>query len=205
GLGKELVEAADEVALEAAECHAAHSLGLLAGEVGGGCGVVTSGIDREAVQREVELAVAAAVEAVTVLASGGGGDGCNAGSSGELRVAFEAVGAGDFGEQLGGCQWAAAGHGHQLRTKLADEQTDLLLELADTARQAADLAHQVAGDPYPRRLRASAQPSQDAVKPYRPIERTGRDRKIVVEIVQVPAQPLLRLAARLDEIVVVVK
>ena len=62
---EEVPDAAREVAFGASECFAAGlSFGLFAGEVGGGVGVVESLGDRQAVQGAVELAVAAAVEAV---------------------------------------------------------------------------------------------------------------------------------------------
>src|SRR3954454_22844544 len=64
---EELPAAAGEVALEAAQRFAAGlAFGLLACEVGGGLGIGSALADGEAVQRAVELAVAAAVEAVAV-------------------------------------------------------------------------------------------------------------------------------------------
>src|SRR5436190_23991358 len=70
---EEVPDAADEVALEAADGLAAGlALGLSAREVGGGLGVEASLGDGEAVQGAVELAVAAAVEAVALGVSGGG-------------------------------------------------------------------------------------------------------------------------------------
>ena len=64
---EEFPDASGEVALEAAQRFAAGlAFGLLAREVGGGLGVETALADGEAVQRAVELAVAAAVEAVAV-------------------------------------------------------------------------------------------------------------------------------------------
>src|SRR4051795_4068906 len=71
---QELPDAAGEVALGAAQGFAAGlAVGLLAREVGGGWGRGALS-DGEAVQRAVELAVAAAVEAVAVGASQGDGD-----------------------------------------------------------------------------------------------------------------------------------
>ncbi len=68
---EEVPDAAGEVALEASECFAAGlSFGLFAGEVGVAVGVVESFGDGEAVQGAVELAIAAAVEAVTDRVSG---------------------------------------------------------------------------------------------------------------------------------------
>ena len=66
-LGEELVEAAREVALEAAErAFLGFPVGLFAGEVLAGRGVVLGAGDRDDVQRVVELAVPTAVESVLV-------------------------------------------------------------------------------------------------------------------------------------------
>src|SRR3954468_2573095 len=107
---EESPNAAGEVALEAAQGFAAGlAVGLLAREVGGGLRVQAALGDGEAVQRAVELAVAAAVEAVAVGASGGGGDRCRAGEPSELGVGREALDAGDLADQLRGGQHAAPG------------------------------------------------------------------------------------------------
>src|SRR5204863_7375514 len=76
GVGlKQVPDAAGEVALEAADRFApALAFGLFAGEVGDRLGVQAALGDRESVQRAVELAVAATVEAVPLGLSGGGGD-----------------------------------------------------------------------------------------------------------------------------------
>src|SRR3954465_1383513 len=72
---EEAPDAAGEVALEAAQgCAAGLAVRLLAGEGGGGLGVEAALGDGEAVQRAVELAVAAAIEAVAVGAARRGGD-----------------------------------------------------------------------------------------------------------------------------------
>ena len=91
GAVQEVPDAADEVALEAAQRFAAGlAFGLLAREVGGGLGVVAGLGERESVERAVELAVAAAVEAVAVGAPRGRGDRRGAGKARELGVAGEA-------------------------------------------------------------------------------------------------------------------
>jgi hypothetical protein len=72
---QELEDSAREVAFEAAQRFAsALAFGLFAGEVGGGLGVDAGLGDCDAVQGAVDLAVAAAVQAVPVGASGGCGD-----------------------------------------------------------------------------------------------------------------------------------
>src|SRR3954467_15799954 len=75
GVGlEEVPDAAGEVALEAADGFAAGlAFGLAAGEVGGGVRIEAALGDGQAVERAVELAVAAMVEAVALGAPGGGG------------------------------------------------------------------------------------------------------------------------------------
>jgi hypothetical protein len=95
-------DAAGEVALEAADGFAARlAVGLLAIEVGGGLGIEAAFGDGQAVQRAVELAVAAAVEAVALGSSAGRRDRGRAGAVSKLGVAREAGDAGDLVEQLG--------------------------------------------------------------------------------------------------------
>jgi hypothetical protein len=56
------------------------------------------------VQGAVELAVAAAVEAVALVFAAAGVEGCDAGVAGELRVGVEAVDRSDLAEQLRGSE-----------------------------------------------------------------------------------------------------
>ena len=97
-------------------------------------------VDGEAVQGAVELAVAAAVEAVAVGVARGGGDRRAAGGARELGVGREAVGAGDLADELGGGQGAAAALGEQLRRVAFDERGELCLELVDARGELADAA-----------------------------------------------------------------
>jgi hypothetical protein len=98
---EEVVDAADEVAFEAADRFwVGLSAGALFGDVEGGLGVVVDAGEREHVERVVELAVAAAVEAVAVGASRGDGDRRAPREASELRVGLEAVDAADLTEQL---------------------------------------------------------------------------------------------------------
>src|SRR3954452_18937819 len=89
GVGRleEVPDAAGEVALEAADgLGAGLALGALAGEVGLGFGVAAGAGDRDAVDGGVDLAVAAAVEAVAVGVAGADRDRGDAAGSGELGV-----------------------------------------------------------------------------------------------------------------------
>src|SRR3954453_12277704 len=79
---EEVPDAAGEVALEAADGLAAGlAFGLAAGEGGGALGVHAAFGDGEAVQRAVDLAVAAVVEAVALRSPGGGRDRRGAGAA----------------------------------------------------------------------------------------------------------------------------
>ena len=100
---EQVSDAACEVALEAADRFAVgFAFGGFAGDVGLGLGVAASAGDGDAVDCRVDLAVAAAVEAVAVGFAGADGDRCEAGGAGELGVAVEAAGAGDLADELGG-------------------------------------------------------------------------------------------------------
>ena len=73
-----------EVALEAAECFAVGLPRRFCGDVGLSLGVAASAGDGDAMDRRVELAVAAAVEAVAVGLAGADRDRCESGGAGEL-------------------------------------------------------------------------------------------------------------------------
>src|SRR4051794_19736837 len=100
---EEMPDASGEVALEAADGFAgALAFGSFAVEVGAGLGVAAGAGDGDAVDRGVDLAVAAAVEAVTIGVARADGDRCQAGGACELGVRREAVDAGDLADELGG-------------------------------------------------------------------------------------------------------
>jgi hypothetical protein len=86
------------VALEAADgFFGAIAFGSLAGDVVLGLGVTRSR-DGDAVDRRVDLTVAAAIESVTVGVAGAGWDRGDAGGAGELGVGGESGGAGDLAD-----------------------------------------------------------------------------------------------------------
>ena len=86
--------------------------------------------------RGVDLAVAAAIEAVAVGLAGADRDRREPGGAGELGVGGEALGAGDLADELGGGQRPEPGLGEQLRRDLGDEVGDLGLERVDRRRSA---------------------------------------------------------------------
>ena len=104
------MDGSGELAFEAADGFAAcFAFVLFALEVGA-CGWVDAALgDGDAVEGAVELAVAAAVEAVALVFAGAGVEGCDAGVAGELRVGWEAVDRADLAEQFGGAQGTATG------------------------------------------------------------------------------------------------
>ena len=125
-------DAAGEVALEAADgFFGALAFGAFAGDVGAGFGVPTQPRDGDAMDGGVDLAVAAAVEAVAVGLAGADGDRRDAGGARELGVAAEAAGAGDLADELGGGQRPETGLAEQLWRDLGDELSDLGLEGLD--------------------------------------------------------------------------
>jgi hypothetical protein len=89
---------------------------------------------------QVELAVAAAVEAVALRSAGGCGDRSRSGAAGELGVAGEASDVGDLAQELGGGQEAAAAFGQQSGRERGDERGELGLEVVDGAGELADAA-----------------------------------------------------------------
>jgi hypothetical protein len=119
-------DATGEVALEAAD-GLAGALAFLAFavEVGLCLGVASRTGDGDAMQRGVDLAVPAAIEAMAVGLAGADRDRRHAGGAGELGLAAEALGAGDLADELGRGQGPETGLGEQVRRDLGDEIGDL--------------------------------------------------------------------------------
>jgi len=122
------------------------AFGLFAFEVGARGGMDARLRDRDSIEGRVELAVAAAVEAVALDAAGAGLEWCDATMSGELGVALEAADRADLGEQLGGGERTAAGQLEQCRRSLGGPLLELTVELADRARERAAARDQLAGE-----------------------------------------------------------
>jgi hypothetical protein len=182
-------DAAGEVAFEAADRFAgALALGAFAVEIVAGLGVAAGAGDGDAVDRGVDLAVAAAVEAVAVGRAGADGDWCQAGGARELGVGGEAGGAGDLADELGCRQWPEAGLGEQLRRDLRDELGDLGLERLDRVRQLAKAPELVTGDPNAHRLLGPRQAPGDAGAPLDREQRAAWQRELGPEVVQMPLQ-----------------
>jgi hypothetical protein len=193
------------LSFEAADCFAACFAFLLFAFEVGACGWVDASLgDGDAVEGAVELAVAAAVEAVALVFAGAGVEGCDAGVAGELGVGWEAVDRADLAEQLRRAQGTATRKLQQPGRQRGRACVELAVELADRAGQCPAAADEVAGDPHLCGLFASRELPAEPVEPDRAVERTKRHRKCRVELVQVPAQPLLAAAPLRDQVVAVV-
>src|SRR6266851_2544794 len=198
------VDGAGELSFEAADRFAAcFAFALFAFEVST-CGWVHAALgDGDAVQGAVELAVAAAVEAVALVFAGAGVEWCDAGVAGELRVCWEAGDRADSqssfaalkGPQPGSC----SNRGASAAVRAWSSRSSSPFERVSPA--AAD---EVAGDPHLRRLLAPGELAAEPVEPDRAVERPERHRERWVELVQVPAQPLLAAAPLCDQVVAVV-
>ena len=108
------------------------------GDVGLGVGAVSAAGDGDGVQCPVEVAVAAAVEAVACCLPGGGFEGRDPAEAGErgLVAASPVVGPGDV--DLGGGDGADAGLVEQLGGGGADERADRRLELVGLLGECLD-------------------------------------------------------------------
>src|SRR6266545_4025483 len=169
GRGGRLQQAPDvagEVALEAADRFAGGlAFAASAFDVGAGLGVAAGAGDDDAVQRGVDLAVAALVEALSLGVAGAGRDRRDAGGARELRWCGETLGAGDLTDELGGDQRPEPRLGEQLWRDLFDELGDVALELVDRGGQFAQAAQHVARDPDTRRLIGAREPAPDPRRP----------------------------------------
>ena len=81
---------------------------------------------------------------------------------------------------------------------------EVAVQFRDRAGQAAATAEQVTGDPHLGCLLQAGELAADPVEPHGPVERSQRHLQGRVELVQVPAQPLLSPASLRDEIITVV-
>ena len=160
--------------------------------------------DRDPVEGAVELAVAAAVESVALILAGACFQRCDAGVAGELGVAVEAFDRADLAEQLRGAQGAAAGQREQPRCALLGARLQLAVEGEDAAGQAPAAADELACDPDLDGLVGATQTAGHTVEPDGTVERAGRDRERGVEVVQLPAQPLLGASPLVDQVVAMI-
>src|SRR5580765_8076870 len=149
-LGEAAVEVTGESALDAAACF---PCGLAGGEeslvVAAGLLVVADALERDDVERPVELAVAAAVEAMAALFAARGLDGARAGECGEGSFASHSAAIAARDEQLRGADRSHAALLEQTRCELGDKLSERALYICDLSRESLD---------------ATAEPLQDAVR-----------------------------------------
>jgi hypothetical protein len=92
----------------------------------------------------------------------------------------------------------------QARCGLARPLLELAVERQDRAGGAAATADELACDPHQHLLLVAGETPCEPVEPDGAVERTRRDDECRVELMQVPAQPLLRAPAFVDEVVAVI-
>jgi hypothetical protein len=124
--------------------------------------------------------------------------------AGELCVASEAVDRADLGEQFRCGDGGAAGQLEQRRRHRGDAVFEFLVEVADRPVELPDDRDEVAGEPHLQLLVASGKPARDALELGGAVEATQGHLVGRVELVEMPAQPLLALRSLRDEIVAVV-
>src|SRR5207248_2122749 len=144
------------------------------------------------------------VESVSLVFARAGLERCDTGVAGELGVGVEAFDRAELAKQFGGAQGATAGQREQPRCALLGSRLQFAVELEEAPGEAAAAADELARDPDLHRLFAAAQPAGDTVEPERAVERAGRDRELRVDVVQLPAQPLLSSSPLVDQVVAVV-
>jgi hypothetical protein len=110
----------------------------------------------------------------------------------ELCVCFEAADRADLCEQLRGRHGAAAGKLEQGRCNRCRSLFELLVELVNRPCQRAAAGDKLACDPHLDVLFSPREPAADALELARTVESAQRHDQGRVELVQVPAQPLLR-------------
>jgi hypothetical protein len=116
----------------------------------------------------------------------------------------EAVDRAELGQQLRCGQRAATRQLEQRGRRRRGPLLQLAIELDDRARERSAAADQLACDPHLDVLLAPHKPPADAIELCRPVEMTRGNGEGRIELMQVPAQTLLRAAAFVDEILTMV-
>jgi len=137
------------------------------------------------VQGTVELAIAAAIEPMSIGLTRRCRDRRRGGRSCELGVGGEAADASDLADQLRCGQRPAAALGDQASSQVGDQRRQLGLERADRAGQLADAPQLIASDPDSCRLLGALEATVDAVLPAAADQCPGWDLELGPEVVQV--------------------
>lgn len=140
------MQAAGEVALEASHGFALGlALGDAPGDVGLGGGVAAHADHDDEMQGPVELADAAAVEAVPAGIPGGRGDGAGPGQGGECGLGADSAGVGPRDEHDGGGDGTDTGQREQVGSHVLDELLELGGVGLDLLVQGQDLPGEAGG------------------------------------------------------------
>ena len=151
------VEVAGEVALEEPDGVACcFAFGDAAGDVVAGRGVVLAAVQDDRVEGAVELAVAAAAEAVTCRETARGRERCHAGEAGEGGLGADAIAVRPSDDQLRGHNRSDTRFVEQLGHKRADVRDDLALELVGLVGGSLDPPGERAQNEHNRELVRSA-------------------------------------------------
>jgi hypothetical protein len=164
------------------------ALGSPAGKVGPRWRVKTCLVDGYAVQGEVELTVATAVEPMATLAPRGGVKRRNAGEHRKLGVSSKALHAGHLGDQLGRRQSPTARKSKQVRSMLLEQRPKLTLEPPLLAQKLLGPAGELAAKPRSQPV-VAPKPALKALEPDRTRKRGNLE--VWIEVVQVPAQAVV--------------
>jgi hypothetical protein len=132
---------------------------------------------------------------VPALLAGGRVDRRDTSEPRELRVVTEASSASGLADDLAGNQRSAALELKQLWRVAGDEQGDLALEFVGVACEAAAAPHEVPRDSHADGLLTAREASGGAVKPDLAVQRASGNLKVGGDVVQQPAQPVLRFAS----------
>ena len=179
---------------------------LFAFEVGA-CGWVDAALgDRDSVQGAVELAVAAAVEAVALVFAGAGVEGCDAGVAGELRVAERKRSIGPISQSsLAALNGPQPGELEQPWRERLGSCLEIPVEFERSSGSVscsgrAGRGRSAPGSSARRRASWRLSRSSQTVRSSAP----SGTAQVRVELVQVPAQPLLAATPLGDEVVAVI-
>ena len=122
----------------------------------------------------------------------------------ELGVGVEAFDRADLGQDLRRGDRSAAGQLEERWSRLRCPLFELAVELDDRAGERAAAHDKFPSDPHLYLCWPAGKPAADAIKMHRSVEALRGDDQGRVELVQMPAQPLLDSPSFVDEIIAMV-
>ena len=117
---------------------------------------------------------------------------------------MEAADRADLGEHLGGSDWSAAGQLEQGRRERGGALLELMVELGDLAVEPAAARDELPRESHLELLVLAGKPARDPLQVQGAGEHPQRHLVGRVELVQVPAQPLMDASALVDDRVAVI-